>query len=63
MTGPLSMENLPAELLRAVLNVESGQLTQEQSFEVYQFVERIGGVENAELAADMLCRLEDDAAF
>lgn len=63
MSSSLLIDNLPAELLRAVVNAESGQLTQEQAFEVYQFIERIGGVENAELAADMLCSLESDAAF
>ena len=47
----------PAELLKAALT-DAGELTVELESAVREFVQRIGGQENALLAMDMLVELE-----
>jgi hypothetical protein len=58
MTPVQQVDNWPAEVLKAAL-VDYGELTAEQAQAVRQFIHRIGGIENALLAIDLLVELED----
>jgi hypothetical protein len=54
----LRLDNLPADAILAVLTTDPRDLLDEERFAVNDFIERIGGRENALLAAQMLCGLE-----
>jgi hypothetical protein len=58
MDQALYVENWPAEVLKAAV-VEYDELTAEQALALREFIRRIGGVENALLAIDMLVEIED----
>jgi len=51
------IDHWPAEVLKAAV-VDEGELTMEQAQAVQQFIRRIGGLENALLAVDMLLEIE-----
>ena len=57
MNPALQVEHWPAELLKAAV-LDDSELAGEEAQAVRHFVERIGGVENAMLATDLLVRLE-----
>lgn len=52
------IDDLPAEQLRAALMVDLEELPAEEAYAIQDFIERIGGRENALLAAEMLEELE-----
>lgn len=54
----LRLDNLPAEEILAALITDPRDLLDEERFAVNDFIERIGGRENALLAAQMLYGLE-----
>lgn len=54
----LRLDNLPADTILAALTTDPRDLLDEERFAVNDFIERIGGRENALLAAQMLCGLE-----
>jgi hypothetical protein len=58
MTPAKQVESWPAEVLKAAV-VDYAELTAEQARAVRQFIHRIGGIENALLAIDLLVELED----
>jgi hypothetical protein len=58
MDQALCVENWPAEVLKAAV-VDYGELTAEQARAVREFIQHIGGFENALLAVEMLVELED----
>lgn len=51
---PLSIDRLPLEELQAVLTVDPEDLDEDLAHAVQDFVDRIGGRENARLAIEML---------
>ena len=57
MNQATQIADWPAELLKAALT-DAGELTAELESAVREFVQRIGGEENALLALDMLVELE-----
>ena len=58
MTNPLRVHELSAEALAAALTSLDSDTTPEQLLAIEQFVERIGGIENARLAIEMLSQIE-----
>ncbi len=58
----LRLDDLPAEELLVALTTDPRDLLDEERFAVNDFIERIGGRENALLAAQMLCDLEQQDA-
>jgi hypothetical protein len=48
------IDHLPASELRFVLTINPEQLPQDEALAVRDFIERIGGRENAMLAVEML---------
>lgn len=54
----LCLDTLPADELLATLMTDPRELLDEERFAVNDFIQRIGGRENALLAAQMLCGLE-----
>ncbi len=56
---PISIDRLPLEQLQAVLAIEPDDLDAETAFAVRDFVDRIGGRENALLAVQVLREIED----
>ena len=58
MNRALQVEHWPAELLKAAV-LDDTELAGEEAQAVRQFIERIGGLENAVLAVNMLAELED----
>jgi len=52
------IDDLPAEQLRAALMVNLEELPAEEAYAIQDFIQRIGGRENALLAAEMLEELE-----
>lgn len=55
---PLSLDRLPVEKLQAVLATEPDDLDEELSLALRDFLDRIGGRENARLALKMLREIE-----
>jgi hypothetical protein len=65
MNPALQVEHWPAELLKAAV-LDDSELPGDEAQALRQFIERIGGWENAMLAANMLVELEnawDDGAW
>jgi len=60
MTDSHVIDTLPAEVLQAVLDVDLDQLGGEDGLLVREFLDRIGGAENARLAIEMLAEIEAD---
>jgi hypothetical protein len=54
----LRIEDLSAEQIRAVLALYVNDLTDDEILTIQDFIERIGGRENAELTVKMLGQLE-----
>ncbi|MBX7168447.1 MAG: hypothetical protein K1X74_19075 [Pirellulales bacterium] len=54
----LRLENLPIEMIEEALRAAQGPVSFEMLVAVQQFVDRIGGIENAYLAVQMLQELE-----
>ena len=52
------IDDLPAKELASLIANDTGRLTEEQATAVEDFIRRIGGIENAWLAIDMLNDLE-----
>jgi hypothetical protein len=55
---PLRIDNLPAEQIRAALSIDPTELPFEEALAIEDFLDRIGGIENALLAVGMLESLE-----
>jgi len=58
MNPELQVEHWPAELLKAAV-LDDSELPRDEALAVHQFIQRIGGPENALLAANMLVELEN----
>ena len=58
MNPALQVEHWPAELLKAAV-LDETELASDAAHAVRQFIDRIGGPENAMLAANMLVELEN----
>jgi hypothetical protein len=58
MNPALEVEHWPAELLKAAV-LDDSELESDEAHAMRQFIERIGGLENALLAANMLVELEN----
>ena len=52
------IDSLPADQIRAALSVDLDELPEEEAFAIEDFIQRIGGRENAFLAVEMLEQLE-----
>ena len=59
MTYTRPIKELPADQINAALGQDD--LTEENILAVKEFVEELGGVENAIAAVKLLCELEDAA--
>ena len=57
MNPALQVEHWPAELLKAAV-LDDGELAGDEAQAVRHFIERIGGLENAVLATNLLVELE-----
>jgi len=55
----LRIDSLSADELRAALSVDLDELTEEEAFAIRDFVDRIGGIDNAYLAIELLEELEE----
>jgi hypothetical protein len=58
MNPALQVEHWPAELLKAAV-LDDTELARDEALALRQFIDRIGGLENAMLAANMLVELEN----
>ena len=58
MTDQNRLENLDADGIAAALSACGNDMSQEQAVAISQFIENIGGIENAMLAVEMLKELE-----
>jgi hypothetical protein len=58
MNVPLRLQDLSAGALATALNSADSDTTPEQLLAIEQFVNRIGGIENARLAIEMLSQIE-----
>jgi hypothetical protein len=52
------IDSLPADQIRAALSVDLDELPEEEAFAIQDFIQRIGGRENARLAVEMLEQIE-----
>jgi hypothetical protein len=52
------IDDLPARELQAILSLEPQHMPDDAAIAVRDFIERIGGMENARLAADLLDHVE-----
>jgi hypothetical protein len=55
---PLRIDDLPAEQIRAALSVDPTELPFQEALAIEDFLDRIGGIENALRAVEMLETLE-----
>ena len=58
MSEPYRVEDLPPNEIRELLAAERNDLTEQEAVALGDFIYRIGGVENAVLAIDLLDDLE-----
>ncbi len=61
MDASYCIEDLPADRLKAVLSAPVEAVSHRQLLAVEQFVRRVGGIENAYLAAALLTAMEEPA--
>ena len=61
MPSPLRIQNLPAAEMAALLARDCSELTKQQVSALREFIEDIGGIENAYAAIEMLSELENTA--
>ena len=59
MSDPFFIEELPAEEIKAVLETDPSMASQQERLAIETFLERVGGMENANLAARLLGEVED----
>ena len=57
----MHIDDLTAQEIQTVLAAQVDDLSDEQALALRDFIERIGGIENATAAVEMLSRLEDAA--
>lgn len=55
---PFHIDDLPAEQIKAALALDTGQLPEDRAWAIQDFLERIGGRENAMMAVETLGQLE-----
>jgi hypothetical protein len=55
---PIRIDDLPAEQIEAMLAMDAGELPEDEELALRDFIQRIGGKENAVLAVEMLLNLE-----
>jgi hypothetical protein len=55
---PLRIDDMPAEQIEALLASDSDELPEHEALALEDFIHRIGGRENAELAVEMLQSLK-----
>jgi hypothetical protein len=58
MLDPLRLEDLPTVEIKAALCASGEELSDDQILAIREFVIRVGGLENARLAVEMLAELE-----
>ena len=61
MTYTRPIKNLPADEIKAALASGQDDLTDHQILAIKEFVEELGGIDNAIAAVKLLCELEDAA--
>jgi hypothetical protein len=61
MSEPYRVEDLASDEIRELLATEGEDLTEQEAVALRDFIYRIGGIENAVLAIDLLDELENAA--
>ena len=61
MTDPIRIQDLDADLIKAALSGDGTDISHEQAAAISDFIDSIGGIENAMLAVEMLKDLEEAA--
>ena len=61
MTYTRPIKELPADQIRAALASDQDDVTDEDVLAIKEFIEEIGGIENAIAAVKLLCELENAA--
>jgi hypothetical protein len=61
MNEHVRIQDLSAAEIAAAIAASHAELSMEELLAVEEFVDRIGGIRNAQLAIDMLYKLEDAA--
>ena len=61
MSNYIRIQDLPADEIAELLAMEGSDLTEEQAADLRDFITRVGGLENACSAVEMLSRLEKAA--
>jgi hypothetical protein len=58
MSCQIRIQDLPADEIAELLALEGSDLSEQQAADLRDFIERIGGIENAYDAIEMLSQLE-----
>ena len=61
MSPSIPIQDMPPDEIAELLAAEDGDLTEGQAGAVQEFIEHIGGIENANNAVEMLRQLEETA--
>ena len=61
MASIIRVQDLPAEEIAALLAKEGSEVSPQQAVALQEFIQNIGGVENARTAVEMLKQLRDAA--
>jgi hypothetical protein len=61
MTDPIRIRDLDADRIKAALCGDGSEITDEQAAAISDFIDSIGGIENAMLAVEMLKDLDEAA--
>lgn len=61
MPDQIRIQDLAADEIAELLAMEGSDLTEEQAADLRDFIEQIGGIENAYAALEMLSQLEKAA--
>lgn len=61
MSSEIRIQDLPAHQIAHLLATEGKDLTKEQAVALGDFIDRVGGLENALSAVEMLSQLEKTA--
>jgi len=61
MIDPLRIEDLAPEEIHDVLLADGNDLSEEETLALTEFIDRIGGIENAMAAVELLTEVEEAA--
>lgn len=61
MSDHIRIQDLPADEIAELLAMQGSDLTERQAADLRDFVARVGGLENAYSAVEMLSQLEEAA--